>query len=238
MDAVGRLAGGIAHDFGNLLTAIAAHAEQLVEELPEPRDPHAPAVQIAAATDRAIELVHRLMDVARDRPVTSEPVDLGHLLGDVAGLLTRSLSYNVRVEARVQPDVPTIIGDAGNLHAALLNLGINAGHAMPDGGRILITARRRRLYTAAAGVRRGRYVEIQVRDDGEGMDPEIRRRIFEPFFTTRRHHGTGLGLTRVYHCVKSHGGAIDVESERGRGTVFTILLPERVAPAARQQRAS
>ena len=222
MEAVGRLAGGIAHDFGNLITAIAAYAEQIVQKLPDPQNPDEPAVQILAASDRAIELVHRLVDVARHRQHTHAPVDLAAVIGETSGLLRRTLPATIHVSHAVSGDIPSIIGDGAGLHSALLNLGINAGHAMPRGGRLTFSLRRRELAEAVAGLPPGQYLEIRVVDTGEGMDVETQRRIFEAFFSTR---GTGLGLTRVYGCVKDHGGAIDVHSEPGRGSVFTILLP-------------
>jgi len=226
MEAVGRLAGGIAHDFGNLLTVITAYAEQLVQELPDPTDPDAPAVQILTASDRAIELVQRLLDVARHRQGARAPVDLAAVIGETSGLLQRTLPSSIQVSHSVHGDIPTIMGDGACLHSALLNLGINAGHAMPRGGRLTFTLRRRELAAAVAGLPPGRYLEICVVDTGQGMDVETQRQIFEPFFTSRETAGgTGLGLTRVYGCVTSHGGTIDVHSELGVGTVFTILLP-------------
>ena len=215
MEAVGRLSGGIAHDFGNLLTAITAYAEQLVQQLPDPADPDEPAVQILAASDRAFELVRRLLDVARHRQGTLAPVDLAAVVGETSGLLQRTLPSMIQVSHVVHGDIPTIMGDGACLHSALLNLGINAGHAMLRGGRLTFTLRRL-----------GQSLEIRVEDTGQGMDAETQRRIFEPFFTTRETAGgTGLGLTLVYGCVKSHGGTIDVQSEPGVGSVFTILLP-------------
>ena len=228
MVAVGRLAGGIAHDFGNLLTAITAYAEQLTDRLADPESPDEPAVRILAAADRAIGLVHRLLEVARQSPGRAERVDVVDLIAETASLLSHTLPASIRVTHSVSGDVRPIEGDGSCLHAAFLNLGINGGHAMGGGGGELVFTVRERHLDA------GPHVEVRVRDTGQGMDPETRRRIFDPFFTTRADAGTGLGLTQARSCVESHGGRIEVESEPGRGSVFTVLLP--VSRAARQVR--
>ncbi len=219
MEAVGRLAGGVAHDFGNLLTAIIAYAEQLTLRLDDPEDPREPAVRILAAADRAADLVRRLLEVSRHRQGQIGAVDLPALVSETATLLEHTLPANVRVTHQVLGDVRSIEGDGSCLHAALLNLGINGGHAMTRGGDLVFTIRERDFDD-------GPHVEVKVRDTGEGMDNETRRRIFDPFFTTRAEgHGTGLGLTQARSCIEGHGGVIEVDSEVGRGTVFTITLP-------------
>lgn len=228
MVAVGRLAGGIAHDFGNLLTAITAYAEQLTDRLADPESPDEPAVRILAATERATDLVHRLLEVARQSPGRIGRVDLVDLIAETASLLSHTLPASIRVTHSASGDVRPVEGDGSCLHAAFLNLGINGGHAMTTrGGELVFTVRERQLEI-------GPHVEVRVRDTGQGMDDETRRRIFEPFFTTRADAGTGLGLTQARSCVESHGGRIEVESEPGRGTVFTVLLP--VSKAARRVR--
>ncbi|HOX27300.1 MAG TPA: ATP-binding protein [Candidatus Krumholzibacteria bacterium] len=221
VEAVGRLAGGVAHDFGNILTAIQGYAEQMVADSPDPADPHAPAARILAASDRAADLVRRLLDFARHEPGPCEEIDLPELVEETVALLEHALPAGITVVGRTANEVSPVFGDVSCLQSALLNLGINGGRAMPDGGTLTIEVADRAGDGGADAC-----VEIRVRDTGIGMDAETKRRIFEPFFTTRNGgDGTGLGLARVYSCVHGHGGMIEVESEPGRGSLFTILLP-------------
>jgi signal transduction histidine kinase len=228
MVTVGRLAGGVAHDFGNLLTAITAYAEDLVEAEDDPGDPGTPAARILAAAERAAGLVHRLLDVARQETARGGEVDVVDIIGEIVALLEKTVPASVRITRTVDGTVRPIDGDAACLHAALLNLGINAGPARRRaGGELIYTVRE-------VGTDRGSCVEVRVRDTGEGMDEETRRRIFDPFFTTRADAGSGLGLTHARHCIEEHGGTITVRSRPGEGTVFTVLLP--VSRGARQER--
>jgi len=233
VEAVGRLAGGIAHDFGNFLTAIQGYAELLVAAQPDPDDQRTPAARILTVSDRAADLVRRLLAFSRLRPGAHRPLDLAQLVDETAALLERTLPASVRVVREITAVAP-VLGDAACLESALLNLGVNAGHAMPNGGVLTFEVRN----GAAAGGGLGSSVEIRVRDTGIGMDAETRRRIFEPFFTTRLGgDGTGLGLTRVHSCVTSHGGTIEVASEPGQGAVFTIRLPAVSADLRERQAA-
>ena len=219
MLAVGRLAGGVAHDFGNLLTAITGYAEQLTDQLDDPEDPEAPAVRILSAADRASDLVQRLLEVARQGVAREREVDLVALVSEVVLLLEKAVPASVRITQTVDGEIGAVEGDASCLHAALMNLGINAGHAMArTGGELIFTQREVRC-------QKGQCVEVRVRDTGEGMDPETCERIFDPFFTTRHGSGSGLGLTQARQCIEEHGGSITVESQPGQGTVFTIRLP-------------
>ena len=225
-EAVGRIAGGIAHDFGNLITAISGYAEMMTDVLDDPDDPRAPPNRILAASERAGELVRQLLDVSRQQSGAHETVDLRHVISDTASLLERTLPRTVRMVCDLPPDPVQIRGDVVALNSALLNLGINAGHAMPRGGLLQFTLSDRRLDTDRYGCRPGRYAEIRVSDTGVGMDGGTVTRIFEPYFTTRADGtGTGLGLARVRSCVERHGGGLDVSSEPGRGSVFSLWLP-------------
>jgi len=221
VEAMGRLAGGIAHDFGNLLTAIQGYAELLVADQPEPGDPQAPAARILAASGRAGDLVRRLLDFARQRPGRRQRLDLAALLGETAALLERTLPANIAIDLLLADGPVHCHGDGSDLLSALLNLGINAGQAMPAGGRLTLTLK----IVPGDGSTCDR-AQIEVGDTGLGMDEATQVRIFEPYFTTRGiEAGTGLGLTRVQTCIQEHAGSIEVQSEPGQGTVFTILLP-------------
>ena len=221
VEAMGRLAGGIAHDFGNLLTVIHGYAELLVAEQPDPGDPQAPATRILAATSRAGDLVRRLLDFARQRPGRRQRLDLAALLAEAAALLERTLPANIAIDLLLADGPVRCQGDGSGLLSAFLNLGINAGQAMPEGGHLTLALK----IVPGDGCTCAR-AQIEVADTGRGMDEATQRRIFEPFFTTRGiEAGTGLGLTRVQACIQEHAGSIEVQSEPGRGTVFTVLLP-------------
>jgi len=232
LEALGRLASGVAHDFGNLLTAIQGYAEVMIENTSGPTDPSTPPYRILSAAEHASELVTSLLDFARQHPGRMEPVHLGDVVNETVSMLKHSLPSNIKVNMRMPAFISPVMGNSSSLQSALLNLGVNAGHAMPRGGQLDFLTRLRHLADNLEGVEPGAYVEVQVRDSGEGMDEETLQQIFEPFFSKRTgRHGTGLGLTRVYSCIKSHKGSIDVQSEVGVGTVVTILLPVTAVPS-------
>jgi two-component system, cell cycle sensor histidine kinase and response regulator CckA len=226
MEAVGRLAGGVAHDFNNLLTVIQGNSELAIEQLgsSHPMSPLLGEVREAAA--RAAELTHHLLAFCRKQVLTPRVVDLDRLLRDLLQLLRRVIGEDVEV-VLIRADRPAaVLVDPGQFEHAILNLAVNARDAMPDGGTLTIETR----------VTDGESVSVVVSDTGHGMDEATRSRIFEPFFTTKEAgRGTGLGLAMVHGFVAQSGGRIDVQSETGRGTTFTIELPRTTATATAER---
>lgn len=242
MQAVGQLAGGVAHDFNNILTAIRGNAEMLGLEDGIRGEARELVDQIVQAADQASDLTAQLLAFARKGRLVMGPVDVHEAIGNVRRLLGRVIDRRIDIAVDPRASRSTILADATQIETMLLNLGLNARDAMPEGGRIVFATRNVLAGSPGAGragdgepTRRDR-IEIIVSDTGCGMDAELRERIFEPFFTTKEPgKGTGLGLASVYGCVKSHGGGIRVESERGRGTTFRVVLPlsaETTRPAS------
>ncbi len=242
LEAIGRLAGGVAHDFNNLLTGILGNAQLLSDEHADNPSITEPAREIVDASSRAAELSRQLLAFSRKGKFRNEPVDLHEVVREVAQLLERSIDKRIAVCCELKARRPVVHGDPSQLYNALLNLGLNSRDAMPDGGNLTLTTSNLRLAAndprlAPAGLEPGEFVILMVADTGVGMTEDVRRHIFEPFFTTKPvGKGTGLGLAGVYGCVVNHHGLIEVTSEPGQGTCFTVLLPSSsmvgaVAPA-------
>jgi signal transduction histidine kinase/CheY-like chemotaxis protein len=229
MEAIGRLAGGIAHDFNNLLMVIRSYAE-LGRRQAAVGDARVDdkLVEIDRAADRASDLVRQLLAFGRRQELHPEIVDVNRLVSGLEGMLGRLLGDDVELAVDLAADDVTTRVDPALLEQVIVNLAVNARDAMPRGGRLEIATR-----VAAAGSSDGDpVVELEVRDDGVGIDPTIRDRIFEPYFTTKEmEKGTGLGLATVYGIVQQSGGTIDVESRLGRGSVFTVRFPRVAKPA-------
>ncbi len=232
LEAIGQLAGGLAHDFNNVLVGVSGFAE-LVRRNGMPRDQVVDAMeQILRATRRGSDLIKRLLAFARKGRAREVPVDINRTLSDTIALLSHSIDRRIEIKTELDFDAPRVIGDPAQLENALLNLGLNARDAMPDGGTLTFATRRRRMSEAACrahpdALAPGDYVEVKVSDTGMGMSEDTVAHIFEPFFTTKEAGvGTGLGLASVYgYVVKSHQGSIDVASAVGEGTTFTLLFP-------------
>ena len=229
MEAIGRLAGGVAHDFNNQLAGIKGYGEllkQLVGDRPKALEYSEELLRLVKV---AGDLTAQLLAFARQGKVISEPVDLHGLVGGVVAMLSRSMDRNITVSTELDATRRWTLGDASQLKSAVLNLALNARDAMPEGGTLTVSTRNVD-FTAAAqdvtGLPPGSYVALSVRDEGMGMDAETRDHIFEPFFTTKQvGAGTGLGLAAVYGTIRNHEGGIVVESEPGHGSVFTAYLP-------------
>jgi two-component system cell cycle sensor histidine kinase/response regulator CckA len=236
MEAVGRLAGGVAHDFNNLLTVINSYTDMVSESLGLEHPDRELLSEIRQAGERAATLTRQLLAFSRKQVLQPRVVNLNALLRELLRLLRRLIGEDVELD--LLPDAslgPTEI-DPGQFEQAIINLAVNARDAMPHGGRLTIETREIEEEGDGAGhppgVPSGRYVSVAVTDTGHGMDDQTRARIFEPFFTTKRPgEGTGLGLAMVYGFVKQSGGHVEVSTELGRGTTFTLYLPRAEAAA-------
>ena len=225
MEALGQLTGGLAHDFNNLLTAILGASDLALRNLENPEKVRKMLDGIRSSAQRGATLTRQLLAFARAQPLEMRQIDLRTFLGDAATLLRPSLRSNIEVILEISDQLWTIESDAGALELALLNLTFNARDAMPDGGRLRISATNQLLDGKPEGLR-GEHVALRVSDTGTGMSREIIDRAFEPFFTTKSFgEGTGLGLSQVFGFAKQLGGAVTIESELGKGSAFTIYLP-------------
>ena len=231
MEAVGRLAGGVAHDFNNVLSVILAYVMLLGTTL-EADDPRrADLEEIERAAGRAAGITRQLLAFSRQQVLEPRVLDLNEVVQGARGMLGRLLGEDIHLTWKLEPALRRVFADAGQLEQVLVNLIVNARDAIHGGGRIIIETGNCELdeeYSARhAGVRPGRYVMLAVTDSGVGMDRETQSRIFDPFFTTKpAGKGTGLGLPTAYGIVRQCGGDIWVYSEPGRGTTFKIYLPE------------
>jgi len=230
MEAVGTLAGGIAHDFNNLLQGILGFTQMLLMER-DGNDPDTAKLdQIEKAAYRASELTQQLLAFSRKVESNLRPVDLNQEVGQVRGLLERTIPKMIAIELHLEEHLNVIRADPAQLEQVIMNLGVNARDAMPDGGKLVFETENVTLHEeyceSHLGAKPGRYVLLSISDTGQGMDREILEHIFEPFFTTKGvGSGTGLGLAMVYGIIKSHGGYIMCYSELGEGTTFKIYLP-------------
>jgi two-component system, cell cycle sensor histidine kinase and response regulator CckA len=230
MEAVGRLASGVSHDFNNMLTAITGYAEMLRAGLPENDPLRDDANEILKAADRAAALTRQLLAFSRQQVLQPRVVMLNEIVGGIERMLQRLIGANVNLVASLDSDLGLVMADPGQVEQVILNLCVNARDAMPEGGTLTIETANAELDVSNSPDQTvdepGSYVMLAVTDTGSGMDNEVKARIFEPFFTTKpQEQGTGLGLATVYGIVKQSGGEIWVYSEIGRGTTFKIFLP-------------
>jgi signal transduction histidine kinase len=211
LDALGRLAGGIAHDYGNMLLAIGGNLDLALSATDDPRV-RSTLESAQAAVERSTELTRRLLAFSRAEPGEPRAVDVGAVVRETAELLRPVLGSQASLEIELEPAPPAWI-DRVELQQVVMNLALNARDAMPGGGTIAVSV----------GAD-GDDIELVVADEGVGIDAETQERLFEPFFTTRA-EGTGLGLATVYGIVTRHGGSVAVESEPGAGARFRVRLP-------------
>lgn len=237
LESIGILAGGMAHDFNNMLTAINGYSDLILRKI-APDDPiRRNVIEIKKAGERSADLTRQLLAFSRRQILQPRVIDLNETIVDTTSMLRRLIGEDVQIETKLTEKLLKIEADPNQLTQVLMNLAINARDAMPSGGTLLIESSNVELDEAYASrhidVAAGRFVMLAVSDTGIGMDEATRRRVFEPFFTTKSvGQGTGLGLSTVYGIVKQSGGNIWVYSEPGRGTTFKIYLPEADPTAA------
>jgi two-component system cell cycle sensor histidine kinase/response regulator CckA len=230
MEAVGRLAGGIAHDLNNALTAIAGYAELALGQVPDEHPVREDLEEIRRAAERASSVTGHMLEFSRKRVLEPRVFNLNETVIAMARMLSRLLGSDIEVGTRLHPALPPILGDPGHVEQAIINLAVNARDAMPNGGRLDLATKFDIVDEASARahvpMKPGRYVVLCVTDTGHGMSREIQHRIFEPFFTTKDvGKGTGLGLSMVYGTLKQIGGFVFVDSEIGRGSEFSLYFP-------------
>jgi PAS domain S-box-containing protein len=239
LEGLGQLAGGVAHDFNNLIGVILNYAEFVGDEIDAAAgadaNPRWKAVsqdigQIRRAAERAAGLTRQLLSFARREVIQPQVIDLNDLLDNMASILRRTLGANLDLVTNLAEELPPVLADPGQIDQVILNLAVNARDAMPDGGSLTITTDRFHVDQAYAAewssVLPGNYVRVMVADTGAGMTADVIRHAFEPFYTTKnKGEGSGLGLATVYGAVTQAEGHIRIRSEPGKGTTFTILLP-------------
>ncbi len=248
MESVGTLAGGIAHDFNNLLQAISGYAQLMLMDKEAEHPDWQMLREVEHAAGRASELTRQLLAFSRQVDSCLQPTHLNSCIEHVKKILERTIPPMIAIEVAPTEDLALINADIGQIEQVLMNLGINARQAMPNGGKMTFATRNVHLGHSdcafLADVSPGDYVQLSVSDTGLGMDSEIRERVFEPFFTTREvGEGTGLGLSMVYGIVKNHGGHLQCASDPGRGTTFTLYFPvkadeEKKVPQQNEERYS
>lgn len=230
MEAIGRLAGGVAHDLNNMLSPILGYGELLLDMVSPEAPGRRAAEQILSAGLRAKDMVRQLLAFSRKQALEIKSINLNQVLASFESLLDRILRDDIQLELKLSRGVPEILADTGQIEQVVMNLAVNAQDAMPDGGKITIEVGVADLMDNDIEHQQlphaGRFVVMSISDTGHGMDAETRERIFDPFFTTKgQGEGTGLGLATVYGIIKQHNGNIRVYSEPGMGSVFKIHFP-------------
>jgi two-component system, cell cycle sensor histidine kinase and response regulator CckA len=233
MEAVGKLAGGVAHDFNNVLTAIIGFSDLLLQTHRPTDAAYRDIMNIRSSANRAADLVQQLLAFSRRQTLQPKVLELGEVLTDLAPLLNRSLGETIELKILPGRDLWYVKADKGQFVQVIINLAVNAKDAMPNGGCLTIRTRniseRESVRIGALNLAAGEYVLIEVEDTGVGIPPDVMSKIFEPFFTTKDvGKGTGLGLSTVYGIVKQTGGYISADSEVGRGATFRVYLPRHI----------
>jgi PAS domain S-box-containing protein len=236
MDAIGTLASGMAHDFNNVLCAILGYTELALLD-PQIKGMTRENLELALrSAERAKDLIKRILTFSRPTDAQYHPIKIGPILKEAAKFLNATLPSSIEIHIEIRTDDDVVLADSSDMHQVIMNLGVNAKHAMSAKGGCLEYHLEVETLDAAQAAKLtltpGRYVHLQTRDSGHGMSREVLERVFEPFFTTKPvGRGTGLGLTFVHKMVTRCQGRIDVESEEGKGTTFHIYLPQSAEPA-------
>ena len=232
MESIGTLTGGIAHDFNNILGIILGNAELGLRRLPEQDYSYTKLAKIKTACLRAKEVVNQLLSFSRKSELSRKPTDIAPVIKESIDLIRSSMPSSIEIKAKIPATIDTILADPTHIHQVMINLCANACHAMGERGGIL------EIILAPAceknripGTAPGKYIQLDIRDNGVGIAPDIREKIFDPYFTTKQMgDGSGMGLSVVHGIVKNHNGHIFVESEPGRGTTVSILFPAITLP--------
>jgi signal transduction histidine kinase/ActR/RegA family two-component response regulator len=230
MEAIGQLAGGVAHDFNNILTVVLGEASLLAANRELPPNAQRAARHIIEAAERAASLTAQLLAFGRRQVMHREALELNAAVGACVTMLRRTLGENIAIVFQPASECLFVQADVSMLTQVLLNLAINARDAMPSGGRLSLSLAKLELDASAArsfpGAFAGTWAELSVSDSGTGIPPSVLPRIFEPFYTTKpQGRGSGLGLAMVHGTIKQHGGGLTVRTAPGQGTTFNILLP-------------
>jgi nitrogen-specific signal transduction histidine kinase len=230
LEAIGQLAGGVAHDFNNILTAVSGYGSLLDMKLPPDSPLKEYVSEILKAVERGSNLAKGLLAFSRKQPGNPQAVDLNDIVKLIIKLLTKLIREDIRIETRLSEEELIIMADSGHIEQIIMNLATNARDAMPEGGVLTIKTEKvyidERFRDIHGYGKPGEYALLSVSDTGTGMDENVKARIFEPFFTTKEEgKGTGLGLAIVYGLVKQYNGYINVYSEPGKGSTFKIYIP-------------
>lgn len=235
MDAIGQLAGGVAHDFNNMLSGIMGAAELLKYTNKDLDTKSRQYVDMIFNTAmRAADLTAKLLAFGRKGDLELQNIDIHSVIGDTLAILSKTIHKSIVISNQYLANQSTVFGDSTGLQNVFINIGLNASHAMPGGGKLSFTTKNIQLdqmycESSPFDLQAGQFIEVEIHDTGCGIEPEEIKKIFEPFYTTRGHgEGTGLGLAAVYGIVQKHHGGIDVYSEVGIGTVFRLYLPNTV----------
>jgi two-component system cell cycle sensor histidine kinase/response regulator CckA len=231
LEAIGRLAGGVAHDFNNVLTAISGYGELVLDRCDADDPRHADVEEILKAAGRAASLTRQLLAFSRRQVIVPQVLAVERIVAGTEQMLRRLIGEDIRLTRTTDAAVGLVRADPGQIEQVLLNLAVNARDAMPNGGSLEIALAAATVDEAFASrhipLKPGAYVRLSMADTGCGMTEEVRAHMFEPFFTTKPEGvGTGLGLATVYGIVEQSGGAIEVDTEEGRGTTFHLYLPQ------------
>ena len=232
MEAIGQLAGGVAHDFNNILQVIMGYSEVLMRSTSKSESSAEGIENIYQAAQRAAMLTRQLLVFSRRQMVVPTVMEMNVVIENVRSLIEHLVGGDIHLSVECAPHLPPIYADASQLEQLLLNLVVNARDAMPSGGNLVISARQVKVSevqaTGMMGARPGEFVAVSVADTGVGMEPEVLKHVFEPFFSTKGiGHGSGLGLSVAYGIAKQHNGWVQVESQVGKGSTMTLYLPVR-----------
>jgi len=231
MEALGKLTGGISHDYNNMLGIVLGYAGLLIKRFSDNPKVVEYAKEIKHAGERGKDLTQRLLTFARVQPMAEERTDVNQVLNDGSKMLEKMLTVQIKLTLRLAEDLWPVFIDKGCLEDAVLNMSINAMHAMPDGGELELATSNVEISTLDSqllNINKGDYVRLSITDTGSGMTEEVKQQVFEPFFTTKEDKGTGLGLCQVYGFVSNAGGTIRVYSELGQGSCFSVYLPRHI----------
>ena len=243
MESLGLMAGGIVHEFNNLLACILGYSSLLSEEIPKDNPYYEDIQQINLTSEKATELTSRLMAYAQGSSYFVSALDMNQLITEVAGIISRTFDKNISIRAELDQKLMPIKADVSQIQQAIFQVALNARDAMPNGGKLIFQTRGVLLDEKDArlrfGGKPGSYVQIIISDTGNGMSGEVKESIFKPYFTTKnRTAGKGLGLSMVQEIIENHGGFFSVFSEKSKGTVFKIHLPEAKQRALKSQAVS